>query len=90
VEREEKLQEIVGIAWSIMTKGGNFLAGQSVQTMLFTILAFATIMTVMSVGVVVSGKRLRGSCGGVSSDCACEKQGLEKPSDCPLKRTAMG
>lgn len=73
-----------------MSEGGNFLTGHLVQTMLFTILAIATIMTVMSVGVVVSGKRLRGSCGGVASDCACEKQGIEKPADCPLKKTAMG
>lgn len=32
----------------------------------------------MSLGVVLTGRRLRGSCGGLTSgSCACKEQGLE-------------
>ena len=38
---------------------------------------FALAMAAMAVGVIVSGRRLRGSCGGVgAADCWCEKNGL--------------
>jgi hypothetical protein len=37
--------------------------------------AFAMIMLAMAVGVIVSGKTLKGSCGGSGSSCACADQG---------------
>lgn len=41
-------------------------------TFLLTLALFGTLMAIMAVGVVFSGRRLRGSCGGVpGSDCSC-------------------
>ena len=35
------------------------------------------LMGGMAIGAIVSGKRLRGSCGGVDgADCACERDGI--------------
>ncbi len=42
--------------------------------------AFAMIMLAMAVGVIVSGKTLKGSCGGTGSSCACADQGT--PNAC--------
>jgi hypothetical protein len=37
----------------------------------------AIAMGIMAVGVILSGRSLRGSCGGVgSSDCACDAAGV--------------
>jgi hypothetical protein len=37
----------------------------------------ALVMIAMAVGVILSGKTLRGSCGGVGSgDCACDAAGV--------------
>lgn len=37
----------------------------------------AIVMGLMAVGVVMSGRSLRGSCGGVGSgDCACDAAGV--------------
>ena len=44
-------------------------------TMLATIGIVAVLMTGMAVGVIFSNKELKGSCGGVQGDCACEKAG---------------
>lgn len=33
------------------------------------------LMGLMSVGVVLNGKRLQGSCGGKGADCACDAAG---------------
>jgi len=39
--------------------------------------AVAIVMGLMAVGVVMSGRSLRGSCGGVGSgDCACDAAGV--------------
>ncbi len=47
--------------------------------MLFAVLA-------MSVGVMLTGRRLKGSCGGLSSgSCACKEQGLDPGEACPSK-----
>jgi len=44
--------------------------------LLLTIAVIAIAMGAMAVGVAVSGRRLRGSCGGVGGDCACDKAGV--------------
>lgn len=37
----------------------------------------ALVMGAMAIGVIMSGKTLRGSCGGVGSgDCACDAAGV--------------
>ena len=51
---------------------------------LFTIVAIAILMSMMAVGVLIGGRRLRGSCGGVGGeDCSCDETGepILKP-DC--------
>ncbi len=40
-------------------------------TILLTIGLFGAIMLGMAIGVIVSGKTLKGSCGGVGGDCDC-------------------
>jgi hypothetical protein len=50
------------------------------QTFLATLLFIAMIMTFMAVGVIFSSRRLRGSCGGTGSDCACDD---EAQRSCP-------
>lgn len=45
-------------------------------TLLLTLAVIAIVMIVMALGVMLSGKRLRGSCGGVGTACACEKAGI--------------
>ena len=44
--------------------------------LLLTIAVMAIAMAAMAVGVAVSGRKLKGSCGGVGSDCACERAGI--------------
>ena len=50
------------------------------STFLFTFLVFAVAILAMSVGVLVSGRRLSGSCGGVDAlsemlgDCFCVRK----------------
>ncbi len=48
--------------------------------MIVAILSFvvvAVVMGIMAVGVIMSGRTLRGSCGGVGSgDCACDAAGV--------------
>ena len=42
------------------------------QTWLITALAFGALMAMMAVGVIFSGKRLSGSCGGTPGpECKC-------------------
>lgn len=41
------------------------------------------LTAMMSVGVVFSGKRLQGSCGGVGGSCACDEAG--RPRACESK-----
>lgn len=45
---------------------------------LLTVAIIAIAMGAMAIGVAVSGKRLRGSCGGIGSNCACEQSGIPK------------
>ena len=44
------------------------------DTLLATIVLFAAIMAAMAVGVLFSGRRLRGSCGVTGEDCACDEE----------------
>ncbi|MDH5675943.1 MAG: hypothetical protein OEZ06_27715 [Myxococcales bacterium] len=42
------------------------------QTLLATVVIFLAVVAAMATGVVLSGRRLRGSCGGVpGDDCSC-------------------
>ena len=42
------------------------------ETFLGTPVLFAVVMLAMAVGVVFSGRRLRGSCGGTGEGCDCD------------------
>ena len=56
------------------------------QTLLLTFAVFAVVVLLMAVGVVVTGRSLRGSCGG--PDCVCESEG--KPiGSCDLDGTDL-
>lgn len=52
------------------------------NTIFITIVAFALMMLAMAIGVMVGRKPLKGSCGGVGGDCACEKAGT--PGACAV------
>lgn len=44
----------------------------------------ALLMSGMAIGVIVSNRRLAGSCGGTGADCLCEKRERgECPNDKP-------
>lgn len=43
------------------------------QTLVLTFAVFVVVVLVMAVGVIVTGRSLRGSCGG--PDCVCEAEG---------------
>lgn len=63
------------------------------QVLLLTFGIIAALMGGMAVGVILSNKPLRGSCGGVGGSCACEEAGkpgackveLDKPADNSFK-----
>lgn len=40
-------------------------------TFLASLVLFGIVVAAMSVGAIVQGKRLRGSCGGSGKDCEC-------------------
>ena len=40
-------------------------------TFLAALAIFGIVMLAMSIGVIVQGKKLRGSCGGSGKDCEC-------------------
>ncbi len=52
------------------------------QTLLATFLIFGVVMLLLATGVIVSGRRLRGSCGGTGEDCSCDDA---KQKDCSRK-----
>lgn len=52
-------------------------------TTLLTIGLVAFLMAAMAVGVIFSGRELKGSCGGTGADCACDAQGI--PRKCEKK-----
>jgi hypothetical protein len=45
------------------------------STLLTTIAVMALMMLAMALGVLVSGRRLKGSCGGIGGDCECDAAG---------------
>jgi len=51
------------------------------KTILLTFVIIGGAMLLMSIGVIFSGRRLRGSCGGNSADCSCKENG-EKRGTC--------
>jgi len=51
------------------------------KTLLVTILVVGAAMAFMAIGLLFSGRSLRGSCGGNPEDCAC-KHSADPPSDC--------
>jgi hypothetical protein len=55
----------------------------SMQVFLLTLGIVAALMGGMAVGVILSNKPLRGSCGGVGASCACEEAG--KPGACKVE-----
>jgi len=52
-------------------------------TFLFTLAIFAITMLAMALGVMLSGRRLRGSCGRTGEDCSCSWIGRRS---CPLRK----
>ncbi len=52
------------------------------ETFVATLLFVGAAMGAMAIGVVVSGRRLKGSCGGTGKDCACDD---EARRSCALK-----
>ena len=58
----------------------------TVNVVLLTVGFFAIAMMAMATGVILSDRRLRGSCGGVGGDdCLCE---IEKRRACHAKKQA--
>ncbi|MEM6531823.1 MAG: DUF539 domain-containing protein [Myxococcota bacterium] len=50
---------------------------------LVTLGAMLIVVLAMSLGVMLTGRRLKGSCGGLSSgSCACKEQGVEPGQGC--------
>ena len=43
----------------------------AMQTLIATLVLFAVVMAAMGIGVMVSGRSLRGSCGGTGERCDC-------------------
>ncbi|MEM1032678.1 MAG: hypothetical protein AAF928_18720 [Myxococcota bacterium] len=41
-------------------------------TLALTVAAVGLVMAAMALGVIVSGRRLQGSCGGRGADCQCD------------------
>ena len=44
------------------------------QTFLVTVLIFLLAVAAMAVGVIFSGRRLKGSCGGTGENCRCSAE----------------
>ncbi len=61
---------------------------------LITIVVFALAFLGLGLGVMLAGKRLSGSCGGVGpggeGDCACKREGRTPPPDCPSQHAREG
>ena len=41
------------------------------STFLATLVVFASVVLAMSLGAMIQGRRLKGSCGGSGKDCEC-------------------
>ena len=55
------------------------------QIFLATLLIFGAVMAMMAVGVMIHGRRLKGSCGGTGGDCPCDEAARR---ECALKKEA--
>ena len=53
------------------------------ETFLATLAVFAVVVLAMAVGVILQGRRLRGSCGGSEGDCTCSALAARS---CPIRR----
>jgi len=53
-----------------------------VTTFLLTLAAFGTVILAMAVGVMFTGRRLQGSCGGTGTNCSCS---ADKQRECKTK-----
>lgn len=56
------------------------------QTLLATFLFFCAVMAAMALGVMLQGRRLKGSCGGIGGDCPCDEAAQQ---ECELRRRAV-
>jgi hypothetical protein len=54
-----------------------------VATFVAALVVFAVVTAAMALGVIIQGKRLRGSCGGTGKDCECSPLAAR---GCPLRR----
>ena len=69
---------------------GMLAAASFALTVGLTTCLIALLMTGMAMGVIVSNRRLAGSCGGVDADCLCEKKERgECPHDEPHDRGVL-
>jgi hypothetical protein len=57
-----------------------------VQTFIATFVLFGVMVGAMAMGVMLTGNRLRGSCGGTGEDCACTEAEQQK---CPRRPSAQ-
>jgi hypothetical protein len=55
--------------------------------LLLTLLAFGLTMLALALGTLLTGRRLKGSCGGMATDagCVCRQAGID-PKRCPRKK----
>ena len=53
------------------------------ETFAATLVIFVAVLSAMALGVIVQGRRLRGSCGGVGGDCTCSVLAVRA---CPIRR----
>jgi hypothetical protein len=56
------------------------------ETLILTFGLFVVIVLAMAVGVMLTGRSLRGSCGGPS--CVCKAEGKD-PGSCDFKGPAL-
>lgn len=53
------------------------------QTLIATFVLFVVVMAAMAIGVMIHGRRLKGSCGGPGADCPCDDAARES---CEVKK----
>jgi hypothetical protein len=62
-----------------------------VQLFLITFIFFAVILTLMSIGVILKGKPIKGSCGGVAAMFGldgCFFCSKKRKGECPAQKAA--
>jgi hypothetical protein len=63
------------------------MEARDMQTLLVTVLVIGLSMAAMAIGVILSNRELKGSCGGTGRDCSCS---AEARRDCALAGEARG